>query len=88
MKGMSTRLKVELGLATASFVLMLVTLVWRDWIETVFRVDPDHGNGSFEWIVVAALAVATLVFALLARVEWRRLREAARGPSPISANSA
>ena len=60
--------------------LAVITLVWQNWIELVFRVDPDHGNGSFErWVVVvaAALCVASV---LLAGREWRiaRPRVAAR----------
>jgi hypothetical protein len=31
----------------------VVTLFWHDWIEAVFRVDPDQGKGSAEWLVVA-----------------------------------
>jgi hypothetical protein len=41
---------VRLALATVSAVLFLVTLAWHDWIEIVFRVDPDHGGG---WLIPA-----------------------------------
>jgi hypothetical protein len=50
--------------------------VSREWIEVVFRVDPDHGSGSLEWLIVAVLAVATAVFASLACAQWRRMRPA------------
>jgi len=68
----SRRFWVEVGLAVVSAILFLATIVWRDWIEIVFRVDPDHGNGSFEWLVVAATALGAVTFSVLARSEWRR----------------
>ena len=43
------------------------------WIEIVFGVDPDGGDGSLEWFIVAALALVAVIFAAMARVEWRRL---------------
>jgi hypothetical protein len=68
--------KLEAGLAGLSALLFLLTLAWRDWIEIVFGVDPDHGNGSLEWIIVALTAAAAVVFAALARAEWRRTQDA------------
>ena len=52
--------RVETGLAVASGLLL--TLVATDWIEIVFRVDPDQGSGSLEWALVAGFATAALVF--------------------------
>jgi hypothetical protein len=74
----SRRFWLELGLAVFSAVLVLLTLVTRKWIELVFHVDPDRGNGSFEWLLVAAATVATATFAQIARLDWRRTREATR----------
>jgi hypothetical protein len=51
------RFWVEAVAACAAAVLGVVTLLWWDWIEAVFGVDPDHGNGSAEWIAVAGLFV-------------------------------
>jgi hypothetical protein len=68
----SRRFRVEVGLAALSALLFLATLVWRDWIEIVFRVDPDRGNGSFEWLVVAVTGMGAVTFSVLARNEWRR----------------
>jgi hypothetical protein len=76
MARMRRRFRVETGLACASFLLLLATLVWREWIELVFRVDPDHGNGTLEWLIVAVLAATTAVFAFRAHAQWRRIRPA------------
>jgi hypothetical protein len=68
------RFRLELGLAAISAALLLATILWRDWIEIVFRVDPDHGSGSLEWMIVAVTALSAVTFAALARVEWRKAR--------------
>ena len=73
------QLRCWIETVSASFTgaLFLITLVHRDWIETVFGVDPDHHNGSLEWLIVTGLLVATLVLASLARIEWKKARTAA-----------
>jgi hypothetical protein len=72
MNGLRARFWIEAALATASFAVMVVTLVWRDWIEAVFRVSPDGHDGSLEWMTVVAFAASTLIFAVLARWEFRQ----------------
>jgi uncharacterized membrane protein len=63
---------LEIGVASMTGVLCMVTLLWRDWAEVLLRVDPDQGSGAFEWMIVSALLIVTLgVFALAGR-EWRR----------------
>ena len=74
-RDLSRRFWLEAGLAAASVVLLVVTLFWRDWIEIVFRVDPDNGSGSFEWLIVGITAVAAVTCSMLARVEWKRAQE-------------
>jgi undecaprenyl pyrophosphate phosphatase UppP len=68
------RFWIETILGSATGVLAIVTLFWHDWIETVFGVDPDKGNGSAEWLVVVILVVVTLTLAVGVRFEWRRAR--------------
>ncbi|MGE5764792.1 MAG: hypothetical protein ACM3ZF_13235 [Mycobacterium leprae] len=66
------RFWIESALAGLSAVLFALTMVSPTWIELVFGADLDGGDGSLEWTIVAALAIVTAVFTLLARVEWRR----------------
>lgn len=63
---------VESVLGSATTFLALLTLIWPDWIEGVFGVDPDHGNGSLEWAIVAVCFAVTIASAVLAGREWRR----------------
>jgi hypothetical protein len=70
------RFWLESGLAVLSSVVLLATIVWRDWIEIVFGADPDHGSGSLEWSIVAVTAVGAIMCSILARRQWRRIQEA------------
>ncbi|MCA1647996.1 MAG: ABC transporter permease [Chloroflexi bacterium] len=63
-----------LGLGNAA--LLVITVLWKDWIELVFNVDPDAGTGTVEWAVVSLTLLLTIVFVALARAEWRRSRSA------------
>jgi hypothetical protein len=75
------RFWIELVIAGAATLLGLLTLVWPDWIEGVFGVDPDNHSGDLEWLVVVALLVVAAVMAGAARFEWRRLQPALDGPT-------
>ena len=67
----TTKFWIESLLAAASGLLFVVTLIWRDWIELLFHIDPDQGSGALEWSIVGALLALCLVTATLARLEWR-----------------
>ncbi len=67
------RFSIEAGFAALSATLGVLTLFVPDWIEAVFRVDPDQHSGSLEWLITAALLATTVVSILLARREWRRM---------------
>jgi hypothetical protein len=71
------RFRVEAALAVLSGVLAAATLVWSDWLEIVFGVDPDHHSGSLEWMIVAIAATVSVGLVALARRDWRRA-----APSP------
>jgi len=70
------RFLVETALAVVSAALLLLTLLRKDWIEIVFRVDPDGGSGALEWAIVAAMLAVTVAFGALARRDRPRSREA------------
>lgn len=63
---------IETGMALLSSVVFLLTVLWKDWIEIVFRVDPDQSSGSLEWQIVLVSLAITVVAVALARREWRR----------------
>jgi hypothetical protein len=63
---------LELGLSALSAISLALTLVWPQWIEIFFGVDPDGGDGSDEWGITLGLAIATVTLLALARREWRR----------------
>jgi hypothetical protein len=69
---MRRRFYVETALGTLTFLLLALTVVSSEWIEALLGVDPDHGNGSAEWLVVGLLAVATVALVVAARAEYRR----------------
>ena len=67
---------LETGLAIVTSIWFVLTLAQRDWIEFVFGVDPDQGNGTLEWLIVGALLVVSITLFTLAGYEWRKARSA------------
>lgn len=95
MTGPSARFFATAGLSTVSGLLCLLTLFWKDWIEAITGLDPDHHNGFLEWAIVAALLVVTLVLTQATRTEWRvqqrvrdRSREQARASTSLPVRQA
>ncbi len=68
----STGFWLQAALTLASGSLLMLTVLWKDWIEALFGVDPDQYSGWVEWLIVAILLVLTATFGLLAHSEWRR----------------
>lgn len=73
-KPVRSRFWVECALALISGNLAVLTLLWPNWIELIFGVEPDGGDGSLEWVLVGLCVGATVAFSALARTEWRRAR--------------
>lgn len=65
------RLWFEAALGAASALALALTLVWPDWFERFFEFEPDAGDGSAEWGLAVALAIATLVAFGSAWRDWR-----------------
>jgi hypothetical protein len=68
---------LEIGLASLTGLLALVTTVFPDWIEFVSGWDPDQHDGSVERMIVIGLAILTGALLSLAAVEWHRTASAA-----------
>jgi hypothetical protein len=73
------RMWFEASAAILALGFGVITLFWRDWIEFVFRVDPDHHNGSAEWLVISSLFVIAIGLSALAARDWGH---GARAPIP------
>jgi hypothetical protein len=71
------RARLETAIALFAGALGILTIFWHDWIEALTGWDPDHHNGSFEWIIVAALLAVAVVLGLVARRHWKLLAAAA-----------
>jgi hypothetical protein len=86
---LSYRYWIECAFAGLSACLLILTVAVPEWIELIFGVDPDGGNGSLEIAILSACLIITIVASLAARREWSgRLRNApeptAAFPSPTS----
>ena len=68
------RARTEIVLSALLGTATIVTAVWPTWIEGLFGFDPDGGNGTTEWWIVAVLAVTTITAAALARRDLRVVR--------------
>jgi hypothetical protein len=75
------RFGVETAVAFCAGALGILTAFWHDWIEALTGWDPDHHNGSAEWLIVAVLLAIAVVVGTLARREWKLLTASAEGSS-------
>jgi undecaprenyl pyrophosphate phosphatase UppP len=79
LKHLKARVRLETAIALGSGILGVLTIFWHDWIEALTGWDPDHHNGSVEWILVAVLLAVSAVLGLAARRHWLVLAAAATG---------
>ena len=70
------RFCAETAASALCAALALVTAMWPQWIEIVTGLDPDGGDGTAEWGIVALLAILTVTAALAARRDYRLLKQA------------
>ena len=65
------RFWVEAIAATLGVALLLLTLMEPEWIEIVFKIEPDQGSGALELAISLGLLAVAVVSAALAVREWR-----------------
>jgi len=75
-------MRLETILAVFAGALGVLTIFWPAWIETITGWDPDRHNGSFEWLIVAALLTLSVAMGLRAVHHRRILVAAANGEIP------
>lgn len=78
LSGLRRRFWLQSICGSVTGIVAVITLFWHDWMEAVFSIHPDSGNGSAEWLTVLVLLLATVTLASGARREWRRAELAAR----------
>lgn len=80
---MGSRMRALLAtvFAVVGLCLCVLTLVWSEWIELLFGVDPDRGSGALELLVAGGFLVASVLLAGQARRDWRIWHQ---GERPIS----
>lgn len=66
------RFWVAVGTGIACLILLVATLITREWVELLFGVDPDQGSGALEWLLVIGFGAVSATSLGLARWEWRR----------------
>ena len=71
------RVRIEIAVSALLGAATILTAVWPDWIEGLFGFDPDGGNGTAEWLIVAVLAVITVAAIALTRHDLRVTRRRA-----------
>jgi hypothetical protein len=65
--------RLEMAVALCAGILGVLTIFWHDWIEALTGQDPDHHNGSAEWIVVVGLLAVAVAMGFAARRHWKLL---------------
>ena len=73
MKPSNVRVWLEAAAALCAGALGIITIFWHDWIEALSGWDPDHHNGSVEWIVIMGLLAVAVAMGLVARRHWKLL---------------
>jgi hypothetical protein len=72
--GLRLRLCVEAGVGACSASLLALTLVWPDWIERFAGLQPDGGDGSVEWGLVAFFSALSVLALGMTWRDWRVIR--------------
>jgi H+/Cl- antiporter ClcA len=68
------RTLVFIVVAIVAGLLAIATLLVHDWAEMLFGIEPDEGNGWFEFAVTAFLALVAFGMALLTLADFLKAR--------------
>ena len=63
MRSPPTHIRIEAALGRAGVALLALTLVLPDWIEKLFGLAPDVGDGSVEWGMALTFVILAIVLA-------------------------
>jgi hypothetical protein len=63
---------LKMGLALAACILLILTLLWRHWIELRFGYDPDNHDGLVELPIPTVLFGVAHCSSLFEAHEWHR----------------
>jgi hypothetical protein len=80
LRSADARFWIEVGCSAASAFLFVLTYFVHEWVEAVFRIDPDRHSGSLEWALDGVFLLIAITAGVLARIEWRRLAVARADP--------
>lgn len=72
------RVRLDFFFVALFSFLTLLSLVWPEWIELLFRFDPDRGDGRVEWAIVVMSGLAAVGSAVLLAWDFRLRRRAGR----------
>jgi hypothetical protein len=76
-RALRRRFWIDVALAFGAFSATTLTIVAPSWIESVFGIEPDGGEGWLELGIAVGFACAFLASTLFAAREWRRHRAVA-----------
>ena len=68
------RVGIEAALAFVCVVLTIASLFWPTWFESLSGESPDGGDGSFERLLAIVWIAGTVLFATMARRDFKRLQ--------------
>ena len=68
------RWRLELALAGFFVILAVLTAVTPAWIEVIFHIEPDAGNGSLEWALVAGFGALAAIAAIMGQRHYVAVR--------------
>jgi hypothetical protein len=63
---------VEIALGMISASLLALTILLPDWMEVLFGLAPDAGDGSTEWGLALSLATFSVLMFGFAGRTWRK----------------